>query len=157
MGLEELPYLGFAVILATGCVSTRNGSSCLHLITHGVPQGSVIGSLLSLLYINDLPLTSTASHFVLFADKTSALIPVSPYADNNMLLNSECIKIFSWFYCKRLSVSCSKTKYMYFTLNPNSPTPKLLLITLSFNMLIILNCMIVLFRMTLGGMHIKIM
>ncbi len=103
-------------------VSYSGNSSSLRVVTHGVPQGSIIGPLLFLLYINDLPLLSTEIHFVLFADDTSALMPTSLLADNSYLINN-CLKIFSWFYHNRLTVNNIKTKCMYFSLRHNVNPP----------------------------------
>jgi hypothetical protein len=73
-------------------------TSTLKEIKYGVPQGSVLGPLLFLMFVNDLPLVIQNAEVVLFADDTSILI-----TKNNSLLLNEKIQnvreqLENWFY-----------------------------------------------------------
>ena len=58
------------------CTVIGNIQSNLNLVKCGVPQGSILGPLLFLLYINDIVLSSDLFKFVLFADDTSLFIHI---------------------------------------------------------------------------------
>jgi hypothetical protein len=90
-------------------------------ITHGVPQGSILGPLPFLLYINDLPqITNDNSKTVLFADDTSIII-TNP---NNKNFENSVHKIFQhiyeWFSTNLLSLNLDKTHYMQFVTKNSS-------------------------------------
>ena len=93
----------------------HNGeSSKLRSINCGVPQGSVLGPLLFLLYINDLPNISNILQFYLFADDTNIY-----YEDDNLknleaTVNKELKKLHTWLIVNRLSLNINKTNFVVF-------------------------------------------
>ena len=74
-------------------VAYDNTTSTHNDIVCGVPQGSIVGPLLFLLYINDLPLSSPSSHFIIFADDTTILFPHKDPVQLEKLINNELKKI----------------------------------------------------------------
>ena len=83
--------------------------SRLRMLRTGVPQGSVLGLLLFLLYINDLPAISKKTLFVLFADDTICITFPNK-------LQKCCDLVGSWFLSNKLVLNIKKTKHMLFTL-----------------------------------------
>ena len=74
-------------VMVNGHVSSNNTVVC------GVPQGSVLGSLLFLLYINDLFLSSNYLSFILFADDTNIFLSHKDLATLARMVNQELSQI----------------------------------------------------------------
>ena len=81
-------------------------------LTCGVPQGSILGPLLFILYVNDIINTSTNLEFVLFADDTTISYSHNDIASKFDLINKELQEVNNWFKANKLSVNASKSNYM---------------------------------------------
>ena len=89
-------------------------SSDIKEISCGVPQGSVLGPLLFLLYINDLPNISKILDFYLFADDTSIYYESESLDKLEKKVNKELRKLQMWLNVNRLSLNISKTNFVVF-------------------------------------------
>jgi hypothetical protein len=106
-------------------VSYQNVNSINGNIMCGVPQGSVLGPLLFLIYTNDLPNISNHGKFVLFADDTNVIYTSSNIDQFENSINDDLQKIGDWFNSNKLSVNVGKTKYIMFGPKPYTQIPKL--------------------------------
>ena len=83
-------------------VEYNNVKSKTEIITHGVPQGSILGPLLFIIYMNDFSRSSELLFSILFADDTSVFIEGTCLNDISEILNTELEKISIWLEANKL-------------------------------------------------------
>ena len=96
-------------------VQIMNMKSNYSKVVCGVPQGSILGPKLFILYINDICKVSNLLNFVLFADDTNIFFS---HKDIDFLINTinkELQNLSTWFAVNKLSLNVSKTHFILFT------------------------------------------
>ena len=130
--LEKLKYYGiqgtalkwFTSYLShrTQFVQYKDQTSSKSEITTGVPQGSILGPLLFIIYINDLKNITKSFKFITYADDTTLIEPICSFrnpADQSLknledTINKELNKVVEWLALNKLSLNAKKTKMMIF-------------------------------------------
>jgi hypothetical protein len=95
-------------------VCNSGNSSSIKDVMLGVPQGSVLGPLLFILYINDIVNCSKLLHFFLFADDTTLFRSNKNFIKLIEEMNTELDYLTEWFRANRLSLNSSKTHFIVF-------------------------------------------
>lgn len=101
-------------------VKINKSHSDLLPINCGVFQGTVLGPLLFLIFINDLCNLKLNGQILTFADDTALLYSFNNNQNYNNLINDDLIKIRSWFLNNSLKLNIDKTKFLIFNLHNSS-------------------------------------
>jgi hypothetical protein len=115
-GIRGLAHTWFKNYLADRrqFTSVNSSDSVVSAVTCGVPQGSILGPLLFLVYINDLVNVSNIGNMILFADDTNLIYENRTLAELIPTVNIDLERVTDWFRINKLSLNVDKTKFINF-------------------------------------------
>ena len=96
------------------CVDYNGIKSNLKPVLIGVPQGSILGPLLFLLYINDFPNASKNTTFLQYADDTAIFFESDTANKLQLLIESESLHICNWLMANKLTLNTQKTVFQVY-------------------------------------------
>ena len=102
-------------------------ASCTKTVTCGVPQGSVLGPLLFLVYVNDLAHVSKTLFSLMFADDTNMFMSGINVEILSYQFNTELMNVVKWLQTNKLSLNIDKTHYMFFKGNKHLADPVIMI------------------------------
>ena len=117
--LERYGILGIALQWFTSFLKDRQQyvsigdiESSMHLVICGIPQGSALGPLLFLLYINDISNSSDKLSFRIFADDTNIFASSHNAKELENTMNMELTHVKRWCDINKLFINSKKTNFM---------------------------------------------
>ena len=102
------------------CVSVGQSVSNHLPVVSGVPQGSILGPLLFLIFINDLPASVLSSRVLLYADDTKCVLPIYSLSDC-LRLQNDLTRLSEWCTTWNLALNEDKCCCVHFTCSTRRP------------------------------------
>ena len=122
--IHKLEYYGFRGLVKQWFISylserrqivtVNSVKSAECSVSCGIPQGSVLGPLLFLLYINDFSESSNVFDFHLFADDANLFYEAKNLSALETTVNCELANVYTWLCANRLSLNIDKSNYVLF-------------------------------------------
>ena len=92
----------------------KETESSLKTVSHGVPQGSVLGPVLFILLVNDMYNSLEYCKVHHYADETNLLLTDNPFKKINRQVNCDLSLICHWHWVKKINLNASKTEIIIF-------------------------------------------
>ena len=102
-------------------MNVNDVNSSISFVSHGVPQGLILGPLLFLLFINDFPDVNNFFKFCIFADD-STLTCKFDTSDENVIKNrieNELVVVHQWLLMNKIKINYTKSKFIIFSYGKN--------------------------------------
>ena len=109
---EELKFFSSYLHNRRQCCIVNGHQSSFQTVRCGVPQGSILGPLLFIIYMNDLPKSIENGYVTMYADDTESSTVVNTCNDIIEKVIPDLMKICDWLKANRLSLNAVKTEFM---------------------------------------------